>query len=251
MKHESQLRHCHKCGADYQGDTCPYCGKEGKPASNGLLYAAAGLGGGLLLLGCLGMMAAQAFRAFTPSDRARLTQNTVQTGIETESTEEKLGVYPSGDYAVGSDLPPGSYIIVSEGHGYGDFYTGIYDNAGMSDSGQIWGGWAKGNRYLVLGGGQYLHFSHSTLYELSAADFRFDPYTEYGMFLIGQDLPAGTYTLFADNDQYSATYQIITSLTTSGEIVREDGYLDPGRQATVTVEDGEYLRTDFCLVRQP
>lgn len=65
-----------------------------------------------------------------------------------------------------------------------------------------------------------------------------------GMYLVGKDIPAGTYLLTATSSEYSGYYE--RSKDASGQI---DSILSNSNFATtayVTVQDGEYLKLSRC-----
>lgn len=162
--------------------------------------------------------------------------------------KQKSGVYADGDYAVGTDIPTGEYIILSDGVGYGDFCTGVYASPSMSDASEIWFEWQQWSAYVVLEEGQYLHFSHATLYDPEIVDITLDPFTgSGGMFKCGRDIEPGTYRLIPTDDQYGAEYTVYSALTSSGGIVSFSGYVDgstPG--AEFPLREGEYISLRFA-----
>lgn len=164
--------------------------------------------------------------------------------------QQEKGVYQSGDYEVGKDIPAGTYIILSDGLGYGDFYAGVYAAPSMSDESEIYGGWAKNSRYVIVEEGQYLHFSHAAMYDPELVDITLDPFTRSGMFLVGRDLEPGTYTVVPDNDQYDGTFQVFYGLTSAGMIGGDYHYVGLDGEEEVTLSEGEFIQTDFCILKK-
>lgn len=275
---------CPKCGAIHEGDTCPYCAGKTQPMpeytpqpasgtqSNTVIFIILGIVGGFLMLVTLGILfvgmttrnvlqnvnipednghyAADNYHQEAQSIPEDETYDPEADEAAKNAWQQKSGIYQNGDYEVGKDVPAGTYIILSDGMGYGDFYTGVYASASMSDASEIYGGWSKNSRYVVLELGQYLHFSHATMYDPALVDITLDPFSQSGMFLVGRDLEPGTYTVVPDNDQYDGTFEVFYNLTASGTITKESYYIGLDGEEEVTLSEGEYIQTDFCILKK-
>ena len=271
---------CPKCYTDYEGDHCPNCKNTDKSGqqdlsdapvkdSNAYLFIILGMfgmmlvlmtlaalvGGTLLFKGGSGKASVQENVPFRADEQSFPVQEEVtQAPADPEADkaalnawQRKSGKYQSGDYEVGTDVPAGTYFILSDGAGYGDFYAGVYAAESMSSESEIYGGFYKNICYIVLEEGQYLHFSHSTMYALDSIENPYDPFKGGGMFLVGTDVEPGTYCITCDNDQYSGTYEIYSTITSSGPVVKDSGYIESNDSTVeITLNDGEYLKMDFC-----
>ena len=160
--------------------------------------------------------------------------------------------YESGAYAVGKDIPAGTYVAVNDNQYtlYGEFVFGVYDRpyvesespSAINDTVHH-----QNNYYIELEDGQYIHFSHSKLYPFSENADTFDPYAYSGMFKVYHDnLKAGTYTLIASSD-YSGEYAVYDDIHADAE-PKISGHLGEGETIEITLEETDYLMTTFCHV---
>lgn len=174
-----------------------------------------------------------------------------------------IKVYESGTYTVGTDVPAGLYAIYSQSDVIGarlrqDGFEHSYgiqkiDNAFFVElsSGQkkiITPRWFQSNIYVELKDGQTLTFSHSSM---TAAEVYYgtrDPFLQDGMFLVGKDLPAGTYKIACDkgheNDNW-ASYMILREPMTDLAEADAEGDI-PKHLMSVTLKEGQYLQLEHC-----
>lgn len=270
---------CTRCGAVHEENVCPHCGmpadapapayqpQKAATGNNAIVFVILAFVAGFLLLAVVGVL----LIGWVGYNRISTVNHTEQPAIiygeeqhiqkeqETYDPEadkaaknawqQAKGVYDSGDYEVGTDIPAGTYVILSDGVGYGDFYAGVYASKSMSNESEIFGGWFQNNCYLILEEGQYLHFSHSRLYDPEIANLTFDPFRNSGMFQVGRDIAAGTYTITSGTEGFGAEYTIYSTLTSSGGIVRASGYAEEGYDEEITLYEGEYLETRFAVLK--
>lgn len=266
---------CPRCGAQFEGNTCPGCSlPEESPSptatavesrrSNMVLFVILGLTGGILAILTLAFLMISLSFSKTPSpvdEKPVLEQSderSIPQGADNLTADEdaqnnrqqEKGIYQSGDYAIGTDIPAGTYIILSDEMGYGDFYTSVYASESMSVQSEIYSGWTKNSRYVMLEDGQYLHFSHATMYDPELVEITLDPFSSSGMFLVGRDLEPGTYTVVPNHNQYSGSCCVYSSLTPSGLIKKDFYYVGLDGSEEITLLDGEYVQTDFCILRK-
>lgn len=171
-----------------------------------------------------------------------------------ESFKEN-GVFPSGTYQIGVDMPEGLYIFIpelSDGHGV----QGVYSDPDCEN--QISSAYVHfdGTRIAEISGNGYVDFSWATAYDLDKhPDIVNDPYEHDGMFIVGRDIDAGTYHLkefgeFSDYAEwyiYSSINAVGAVLKESGQLVSYGGYLE-NITDEITLHDGEFLELRQCIV---
>lgn len=181
-----------------------------------------------------------------------------ESRIEPDSIEEYVFSLDQGEYRVGEDLPPGRYLLISDSYNqsgeaegiYGDLHYAVYSTYTMTDSRRIGGGWVKNTAYIEVEDGQGLEFSFATLVEYDA--FNPDPFWKSGMFIVGKDVAPGTYQVVGVDDQYSGMFWVYDGIPSDKNKVQQidEGYLEVGDPEEVTLEEGQVLVTDFCILRK-
>jgi fibronectin type 3 domain-containing protein len=150
------------------------------------------------------------------------------------------GTFVPGQYKVGRDIPAGTYVIDLQGTtNYGDLYVEM-NSYNQPESVVGWDSY-RGRIYVTLALGQYFTFDMGTAYPLAIAPplDKSQPNLHDGMYLVGTDIPAGTYTIVS-KDTEEGYYGIYSDATHSNESVIDFDLLDtPNKQ--VTVYAGEYL----------
>ncbi|MCM1507093.1 MAG: hypothetical protein NC177_08170 [Ruminococcus flavefaciens] len=164
------------------------------------------------------------------------------------------GVFPSGTYQIGVDIPEGLYVFIpdmADGHGV----EGVYADPECEN--QISSAYVHfdGSRIAEISGNGYLDFSWATAYNLDMhPEIINDPYSSDGMFIVGRDIPAGTYTLepygeygeYAEWYTYSSINAVGAVLKESGELTSYDDYTQSASE--ITINDGEYLELRDCII---
>ncbi len=170
-----------------------------------------------------------------------------------ELYQNTSGFYSEGDYQVGTDIPAGLYIAVSDGSNqYGDFNFSVYDKPYTENSGinAVNQGNYQNNYYIQLEENQYIHFSHAKLYSLPESYPELDPCAYSGMFKVYHDnLTAGIYTLIADSD-YAGQYAVYDAVTADAQPLLYSNYIEQGETVEVPLEEEQYLLTKFCHVAE-
>lgn len=165
------------------------------------------------------------------------------------------GVFPSGTYQIGVDMPEGLYIFIpdmADGHGV----QGVYSDPECEN--QISSAYVHfdGSRIAEISGNGYVDFSWATAYNLDMhPEIMNDPYESDGMFIVGRDIEAGTYTLeeTGDMSEYAEWY-IYSGINAVGAVLKESGQLysygDDMENITneITINDGEYLELRHCII---
>lgn len=171
-----------------------------------------------------------------------------------ESFKEN-GVFPSGTYQIGVDIPEGIYIFIpdmADGHGV----EGVYSDPDCQN--QISSAYVHfdGTRIAEISGNGYVEFSWATAYNLDMhPEIMNDPYESDGMFIVGRDIEAGTYTL-TDYGEYSeyAEWYIYSSINSVGAVLKESGQLYSyggymeNTTNEITLNDGDFLELRHCII---
>ncbi|MDE5772695.1 MAG: hypothetical protein K2I06_13925 [Ruminococcus sp.] len=169
------------------------------------------------------------------------------------------GIFPSGTYQIGVDIPEGIYIFIPElsnGHGV----QGVYSDPSCSN--QISSAYVHfdGSRIAEISGNGYLDFSWANAYNLDMhPEIVNDPHTTDGMFIVGRDIEAGTYHLESPSEIFgdmsdNAEWYIYSSINAVGAVTKESGILESwgGYMENITNEitlsDGEFLELRHCIV---
>ncbi len=149
--------------------------------------------------------------------------------------------YPAGNYTVGSDLPAGLYAAVYEPKTtFGDQF--LLEVRGRNGEVLV-GGYTNRCRYLELTEGQTVSFQNSVLYRAEYTRHMPDPFGNAGMYWVGHDVPAGTYTvrnvsdsgMCAVFDGAGTDAQVLTART-----IRSD--------YEITLHDGEFIELRNCYL---
>lgn len=168
---------------------------------------------------------------------------------------QENGAFPSGTYQIGVDIPEGLYIFIpdmADGHGV----QGVYSDPECNN--QISSAYVHfdGSRIAEISGRGYLDFSWATAYNLDMhPEIVNDPYETDGMFIVGRDIPAGTYTLagYGEYAEYAEWY-IYSSINAVGAILKESGVINESDgwceniTNEITLNDGELLELRNCII---
>lgn len=156
----------------------------------------------------------------------------------------------SGVYRVGAgqDIEPGRYFF--EGSMDEEGYFSVFDSAGSSGGydiesaisyfGNYFGDLEEGDLVVFMGAGD------DRMYLADKADFKPEAPYDSGLYRVGTDIPAGTYTVTAQDeaaavaDQDSAAF-VMKNLDFDDDSITDTKYVLKGGSQTVTVKDGEWL----------
>ena len=170
-----------------------------------------------------------------------------------EILKEK-GVFPSGTYQIGVDIPEGLYIFIPD-HADGHGVEGVYADPECQE--QISAEYVHfdGSRIAEISGNGYLEFSWATAYNLDMhPEIVNDPYMSDGMFIVGRDIPAGTYTLSGYGEYAEdAEWYIYSSINSIGLVPKDYGYVgeyyeDMDFENEITLEDGDIFELRDCII---
>ena len=251
---------CPHCGAPMYHKVCEYCGMPAKQptASAGtksrkFVWLAIALAAAVLL-GVVGVtsVAVKRIHSGVSTVLAGKSENSTNDAAALKKMQES-GVFPSGTYLVGEEIPAGEYILVSE---YSEtdhlFYAGIY--ADREKEQEISGGWNEFSVIMQLEEGTYFSFSWANCYDVTKKNVPNDPTKHPGMFCVGRDIDPGTYTIVPYPDEpheLHPTYAVYTELGSVAPMIAESGSLyNPANSkvldsAEVTLEGGQ---ADFAKV---
>lgn len=161
------------------------------------------------------------------------------------------GKYTPGVYEVGADktLMPGTYFIEGSQTAEGNFYAFVSSTKNAEyrlDSSIVY----FGNYFVEVKEGDIVAFeapaSEMRMYPLTEATFSPQAPYQSGLYRVGTDIPAGSYTInaipeaMATATQESAAF-VMKDLEFNTDSITDTKYVLPGGTQTVTVKDGDYL----------
>lgn len=158
------------------------------------------------------------------------------------------GKATAGVYVVGRDIDEGLYFLQGNPSTEAEFYLFSPEGSGTySMSAAVT---YTGNYFADLERGQVIAFmpSAKSMLMIPADQADFQPQAPYasGLYRVGQDIPAGTYTITVSPDaphnasQDYAAY-VMKDLDFDDDSITDSKPLLRGSTQTVTVEDGEWL----------
>ena len=160
------------------------------------------------------------------------------------------GKCSSGIYRVGKaeDIQPGRYFFEGSTDEEGHFY--VFSSTDTPNSYDLESAISYfGNYFFDLEEGDLIVFmgaSDDLMYTTSKAEFKAEAPYECGLYQVGTDIPAGTYTVTvldeaaAVSDQESAAF-VMKDLEFNDDSITDTKYVLKGGSQTVTVKDGEWL----------
>lgn len=193
----------------------------------------------------------------TPTKPARAAAKQAETesatAAKTAAQDVRNGIYTSGDYEVGVDLPAGTYLAVYDGPSEDrKFVMQISSSSDPNDSDAVLTSqtFHPNQVYFQVIDGQFLHISWANFYDTEQVSISLEPFVHDGMYKVGKDIPAGTYQLELDKGEYvypeTAGYQIYSQMASPQPLPKSKGsYTD-----SITLQDGEYVQLDDCHFQQ-
>ncbi len=159
------------------------------------------------------------------------------------------GVCSGGAFKIGEDIQPGHYYLEGAADAESSYYIFDYDAATDSysiDDAVVY----FGNYFVDLEEGDLMVFmpGNDALRMRPAERAEFDPAPPYenGLYRVGDNIPAGTYTITV-SDQAAAAASgepgafVMKDLSFDDDSITESVYVIAGGSQTVTVQDGEWL----------
>lgn len=191
----------------------------------------------------------QATEYIPQEDAEANSYDTAQDLEDKMAYQREKGIFTQGFYEVGKDVPPGEYVVLcGNGPAAPDFHVGVYTSASQSEESTLFSGWYETSKYVILEEGQYIDLSHASLYDTAKNEIPLDPFSSGGMYKVGADLDAGSYTVVNNSDQYTANYAIYSSINAIAPVSRTSGIVDVGETAEITLQEGEYIEMKFCCL---
>ena len=151
-------------------------------------------------------------------------------------------------YVVGRDIDEGLYFLQGNPSTESECY--LFDPEGSGTYSMSAAVTYTGNYFADLENGQVIAFmpSAKSMLMIPADQADFQPQAPYasGLYRVGQDIPAGTYTITVSPDaphnasQDYAAY-VMKDLDFDDDSITDSKPLLRGSTQTVTVEDGEWL----------
>lgn len=163
------------------------------------------------------------------------------------------GKASAGVYVIGRDIDAGSYFLQGMNSQEGNFYVFSPEGSGTYslDVSIVY----VGHYFYDFEDGEVVVFKPSSndLRMIPAQEADFNPQAPYnsGLYRVGDDIPAGTYTLTVSDDapreatQDYAAY-VMQNLEFDDDSILDTKYLIKGSKQTVTVEDGQLLELFGC-----
>ncbi len=163
--------------------------------------------------------------------------------------QKEHGIFNGEFYEVGSEVPPGEYVVMSNGSAAApDFHMAVYTSSSQSEESRLYGGWYSNCKYVILEEGQYVELTHAVLYDPVKNELPLDPFSADGMYKVGTDLAPGTYTVKSISDQYTGDLIIYSSINAIAPVTRDFEFVDTGESKEVTLAEGEYIEMRFCCL---
>lgn len=169
-------------------------------------------------------------------------QPTTEEPTTEEPTEPEADYYAEGQYKVGTDIEPGQYILYSTGS-----IKAYYEITSDANGDNIIANNNFTNQnYITVNDGEYLTLKRCKAYSINnkvTVDTSSGTLGE-GQYLVGEDLPAGEYTL--NSTKSIKAYYEITSDANGNDIISNDNF---SGSRYITVSDGQYLELNRCELK--
>lgn len=170
------------------------------------------------------------------------TTPTSKTGDSNPTATAPENVFKSGMYKVGSDIPAGEYVLITD---RGAYFAVTSDSSGSLDS--ILANDNFNSRSIVsVSDGQYLELKGCKAYpfaEAPAVD-KSSGVLESGMYKVGVDIPAGEYKVESVNSMGYIEVSANSNHTLDA-IAANDNFEG---SKYISVNDGQYLKTSNVKV---
>lgn len=181
------------------------------------------------------------------------TMSDIQNAAEGLSGDIEDGKAASGMYVVGRDIDAGSYFMQGKTNEESNFYiftpegSGTYSlKASIVYVGHYFYDLEDGQIIVFIPAGQDLR-----MIPTDQADFNPSAPYSSGLYRVGTDIPAGTYTVSVSNDAPASSTQeyaayVMQDLEFNDDSILETKYLLKGQSQSITVEEGQLLELFGC-----
>ncbi len=181
------------------------------------------------------------------------TMDDIKNAADGLSGDIEDGKAASGCYVVGRDIAAGSYFMQGMTTEESNFYiftpegSGTYSlKASIVYVGHYFYDLEEGQVIVYIPAGNDLRMIPS-----DQADFHPQAPYSSGLYRVGTDIPAGTYTVSVASDAPSSPSQeyaayIMKDLEFNDDSILETKYLLKGQSQTITVEDGQLVELFGC-----
>ena len=148
--------------------------------------------------------------------------------------EAEDDTYPAGMYLVGKDIPSGDYYL--EGS---ELTAMIYQSPEVTSESDYRGSTFETRAYVTLKEGEYFELTGGTAVPADNAKAYESSDGTYpsGMYLVGKDLPAGTYTLTPTGMDAAAVVLSDATYDATSIVQR----VQSGEADSLTLEEGQYV----------
>lgn len=179
-------------------------------------------------------------------DTAQATTQTTTQGTVPEQTTTEAAAFNAGMYKIGTDLPAGEYILIT--NSILPAYLQVSSDSTGSLESIISNDNFSGNRYVTVTDGQYLEFTGSKGYPQDKAPSLVPADKTYseGMYKVGKDIDAGEYKVIPDEAAIPAYVEVSKdSSGILGSIVSNDNFQ---AEKYVTIAQGQYIKLVGCHI---
>lgn len=159
---------------------------------------------------------------------------------------KKTSRITAGTYKVGTDIPPGEYLVLTTGSMC--YIEAAKDSTGKLESIIFNDNLMKGNSYVTLNNGEYFKLQGGEMYPVAEAKSIIPAsglYTD-GMYKVGIDIPAGEYKVVLDSAMgyvevsANSTHKLEAIITNDN--LTADSY--------ITVSQGQYLKISGVKIQK-
>ena len=187
----------------------------------------------------------------------RFTLGDIQDAAANLPNQVQDGKATAGVYVVGRDIDAGEYFLQGSPSVESEFY--LFDPEGSGTFSLDCAVSYTGNYFAELENGEVIAFmpkiDDALMLPSNEADFRPQQPYQSGLYRVGTDIPAGTYTVTVspnaphDASQDYAAY-VMQDLDFDDDSITDSVYLLRGSTQTITVNDGDWLEL-FGTVATP
>lgn len=171
--------------------------------------------------------------------------NTIQkTYFEGESKlPDEEGYYEEGVYFIGTDIPEESYWFDGEDDEPSYFFILQPSETSEDAYDVVHVNMYYGHNYMNLYDGEVLILANDDeMIDVASCTETYNPPYENGMYLVGYDIPAGTYQLsLGEANDYSAYYVMQDLEYNSDSTLYSAKYISGDQPETITLVEGTYI----------